>query len=257
MQPALKADQHPAHPESGEHCHPEAGCFRLVPLFSHLSDEEMQFLATGAQTRHFSKGEVVFQAGQDPGLLFVVARGLVKVTRISASGREQVVRLLGPGDFYGELSLFLPQTLAATGMALQDARVCLLGRSHVRELLHRSPEASFKMLSALALRIMELETLAEQLAVHPVENRVAALLLKLAVARGDVGDVAAPVSHGTGTAVDLPLTQEEMAKLLGTSQETLSRKLHALEDAGLIRLEGRRSVRLLDVNGLAERAEGI
>lgn len=252
MQPALKADQHPAHPESGEHCHPEAGCFRLVPLFSHLSNEEMQFLATGAQTRYFSKGEVVFQAGQDPGLLFVVARGLVKVTRISASGREQVVRLLGPGDFYGELSLFLPQTLAATGIALQDARVCLLGRSHVRELLHRSPEASFKMLSALALRIMELETLAEQLAVHPVENRVAALLLKLAVAHGDV---AAPVPQGT--VVELPLTQEEMAKLLGTSQETLSRKLHALEDAGLIRLEGRRSVRLLDVNGLAERAEGI
>ncbi|MBE3577900.1 MAG: Crp/Fnr family transcriptional regulator [Limnochordales bacterium] len=212
----------------------------------------MQFLATGAQTRQFSKGEVVFQAGQDPGLLFVVARGLVKVTRISASGREQVVRLLGPGDFYGELSLFLPQALAATGVALQDARVCLLARSHVRELLHRSPEASLKMLSALALRIMELETLAEQLAVHPVENRVAALLLKLAAARGDV---AAPVPQGT--VVELPLTQEEIAKLLGTSQETLSRKLHSLEDAGLIRLQGRRCVRLLDVNRLADRAEGL
>ena len=152
MQQDRKADQQPAHAESGgqEHCHPEAGCFRLVPLFSHLSNEEMQFLATGAQTRHFSKGEVVFQAGQDLGLLFVVARGRVKLTRVSASGREQVVRLLGPGDFYGELSLFLPQALAATGVAL-----------------------------------------------------------------------------------------------------------HSLEDAGLIRLEGRRSVRLLDMNGLAERAEGL
>ena len=249
--PSLRSETAPPRSSPGRsdaHGSLEVACFRLVPLFAGLSDDDLDQLAAGAQTRSFARGEVVFEAGRDPGRLFVVARGLVKVTRISAAGREQVVRLLGPGDFYGELSLFRPLPLASTGVALESAQVCMLSRDAVEALLHRSPRASLQMLSALSARIVELESLAEQLAVHPVEGRVAALLLKLAHARGAAQD---------GAVVEMPLTQEETAKLVGTTQETLSRKLHAMEDAGLIRLEGRRSVRLLRIEELARRAEGL
>lgn len=232
----------------GVRCAAEAHCFRRVPVFSGLSDDDLAILADGAESRAFRRGQVVFAAGRDPGRLFVVAAGLVKVTRVSAAGREQVVRLLGPGDFYGELALFRPRPLAATGVALGPARVCMLGREHVERLLRRSPEAGVQMLAALSARIAELEALAEQLGVHPVESRVAALLLKLAAAGDGARD---------GALLQLPMSQEEAARLLGTTQETLSRKLHAMEADGLIRLEGRRWVRLLQARALQRRAEGI
>ncbi|WP_324715831.1 Crp/Fnr family transcriptional regulator [Carboxydochorda subterranea] len=225
-----------------------AACFRRVPLFAELTEPELEELAAGSHPRHFRSGEVVFRAGEAPGYLYVVSSGLVKVVRTSADGREQVVRLLGPGDFYGELALFHPQPLPATAVALAEAEICLLSRPHVEALLRCNPAASLKMLRALSARVGELEALVEQLAVHPVEERVAALLVKLATAGGPIAD---------GVVVKLPLKQEELARVVGTTQETLSRRLHVLEDEGIIRLEGRRLVRLLDAARLIERAGRI
>lgn len=216
-----------------------------MPLFAELTESELAELASGAHPRRVAAGQTVFRAGESPGHLYVVASGLVKVVRTSAEGREQVVRLLGPGDFYGESALFAPQPLPATAVAMGEAVVCLLGRSHVAGVLQRNPSATLKMLRALSARVDELESLVEQLAVHPVEERVAALLLKLARAAGPVAD---------GTAVTLPLKQEELARVVGTTQETWSRRLHAMEDDGIVSLEGRRTVRVLDVRRLTERA---
>ena len=226
----------------------ETACFRRVPLFAVLPDEDLALLSSVAERRRLDRGEAAFTAGRDPARLFVVAHGLLKVTRVSASGREQVVRLLGPGDFYGEVSLFRPRPLEASGIALEPAVVCMLGRSGVERLLRSSPEAGTRMLAALAERIAELEALVEQLAVHPVESRVAALLLKLANAAGQSRD---------GGLVRLPLPQEEVARVLGTTQETLSRRLRALHADGVIRLEGRGIVRLLRTQELRRRAESL
>lgn len=236
-------------PDAARHaadgCSLPMACFRRVPLFSGLSEQELATLAAAASTRRFRRGETVVGAHQSPGRFFVVADGMVKVTRISPGGREQVVRLLGPGDFFGERALFDPHPLGASAVALEASQICMLDLVSVQQVLRSSPEASLTLLRALAARIHELESLVERLAVHPVEGRVAALLLKLATARG------VPVD---GQTVTLPLTQEEMAKLLGTTQETLSRKLQAMEADWLIERLDRRRVRLLKVGELRARA---
>lgn len=244
-EPILTGEPATAEPEAGGSYALPMTCFQRVSLFRGLPRKEMAELAGLASARRVRRGETIVGALESPGRFFVVAEGLVKVTRVAPNGREQVVRLLGPGDFFGERALFAPDPLEATAVALEPSQVCMLDLTGVRQVLQRNPEASLTMLRALAARIHELESLVERLAIHPVESRIAALLLKLARSRS------APVD---GQTVTLPLAQEELAKLLGTHQETISRKLQALEAEGLIQRLGRRRIRLVDVAGLRARA---
>ena len=208
-------------------CEGHAFCIELVPIFSSLSSDEKKEIAEITTSRSFEKGETVYRAGDTGGILFVIHTGRVKLFRLNAGGKEQVIRLAGPGEFIGELSLFSSLPLTDNAVATEKTSMCILQGERLKELIAKYPSIAFKVLDELSLRLEKAENRIEDISLSSVTKRVASALLELS---------------GGGREILLPMTKGDLASQLGMTQETLSRKLSALQEDGLIRLKGRRKI---------------
>jgi len=188
---------------------------------------------TSAKT--FQKGEMIYSAGDPGGKLYVIHTGTVKISRINAAGREQVIRVVGPGDFIGELSLFSSVPLSDNAEALALTTLCMLDGKRLKELMAKYPSIVFKILEELSRRLEKAENLIESISLSSVEQRVAQALLSL--------------SEGSHEVV-LNMKKGDLASQLGMSQETLSRKLAAFQVQGLITLMGHKRIVIRDRAGL-------
>ena len=175
------------------HSESHASCIEHVPIFSSLSHEERMEIMEIASSRIFAKGETVYRAGDEGGTLFVLYTGRVKLFRLNVSGKEQVLRLVEPGEFIGELSLF-------SSLPLTENRI-------------------------------------ENISLSSVTTRVSRALLELSEGKQEI---------------ILPMTKGDLASQLGMTQETLSRKLAALQEEGLILLKGHRNIIIKDKSALEE-----
>jgi len=220
-------------------CHKknEKTCIEIVPIFSSLSHDEMLEVAGITTQKTYEKGEMIYMAGDKGGKLQVIHTGKVKISRVSDSGKEQVIRVLGPGDFMGELSLFSPVSLTDNGEALERTTVCIIAGEKIKGLMGKYPTIAFKVMEELSKRLEKAENLIENINLHGVEKRLAETLIAMA---NDKGKVLLSMSKG------------DLASYIGTSQETLSRKLSNLQDLGLIKLIGHRQIILLDKKALEE-----
>ncbi len=210
-------------------------CVSGVPLFRDVAEEGRYRIAERVVTRRVDRGETVYGPGDRPGLQ-VLHAGRLKATRLTDGGREQLLRVLRPGEFTGEYSLLssLPATL--TVRAAEDSVVCSLPRAHMEELLAAHPEVSRAMLTTLATRLDEVESQVTGITSQSVRRRLAEYLMDVL-----------PV----GRAARLPMSKKDLASYLGTTPETVSRRLRGLADDGLIELGARNSVAVLDPAGLA------
>lgn len=211
------------------------GCIDRVPIFSSLSPEEKLEIARITSAKTFQKGEMIYSAGDPGGKLYVIHTGTVKISRINAAGKEQVIRVVGPGDFMGELSLFSPVPLSDNAEALAFTTLCMLDGNRFKELMVKYPSTVFKILEELSRRLEKAEGLIESISLNSVEQRLAQALLSL--------------SEGSHEVV-LSMKKGDFASQLGMSQETLSRKLAAFQDQGLITLMGRKRIVIRDRAGL-------
>jgi len=207
-----------------------------------LSPDELEKI--GKEMRHcvFRKGEVVVPAGSVVDCLYVVSRGRLNVVHTSASGREQVVRALGPGEFLGEMALFYDSVMEGDVVAAEETETCVLPRKAVAEIL-RNPEAALRLVEEMAKRLSAAEKLIADLGLREVGQRLAAELLRLAPSGQKKPE---------GIIVSVPVPWAEMAVRLGTTPETLSRRLGALADRGIIRQTGARTVLILDPERLKD-----
>lgn len=219
-----------------ESCDPRFACVSRVPLFGELSEEDRRQIAGVAVTRHYSRGEQVYRPGEESGLR-IVHHGRVKVHRIAESGNEQLIRILFPGDFLGETTLLTGRPANSWAVALEASEVCTVGREQMHRLLREQPSVALRMLAGLSERLDEAEQQVSAVTGVPVGRRLAEQLLELAV------------ESGSGS-FRLPSTKRDLASYLGTTPETLSRRLGELQDAGLVRLGRRGLVEVLDVDGL-------
>lgn len=219
------------------HCKSHAQCIEHVPIFASLSREEKMEVAEIASSRSFKKGEMVYRAGDGGGTLFVLHTGRVKLFRLNASGKEQVLRLVGPGEFIGELSLFSSLPLTANAQALESTTMCILQGERLKELMTKYPSIAFKVMDELSRRLEKAENRIEDISLSPVAKRVAGALLELSEGRQEI---------------HLPMTKGDLASQLGMTQETLSRKLAALQEEGLITLKGHRKIIIKDRAELEE-----
>ena len=183
----------------------------------------------------FEKGELIYSAGDKRKRLYVIHKGKVKVTRISESGKEQIIRILGPGEFLGELSLFSVDPLTDNSEAIEKVNVCVIDGQHIKELMTKHPSISFKVMEELSKRLAKAENLIENISLRGAEKRLADMLISLGDDKGKVV---------------LKMSKRDLASHLGMSQETLSRKLSHFQDLGLIKLSGQRQILLLDIQGL-------
>ena len=212
-------------------------CIEQVPIFSNLSKQEMFEVAIMCSAKTYARGEAVYQAGDDSGTLYVVHEGSVKITRISASGKEQVIRVIGPGEFMGELSLFTEQPTVDYAVAMKKTTVCLLRGEDLKDIMSTHPEIGFKVLSELSKRLGHVEMMVESVSLNSTEQRLAQTLLTLADDQG---------------MVDLEMSKGDFASTLGMTPESLSRRLRQFQDDGLIELKGQRGIIILEREGLEE-----
>ncbi|HHW11351.1 MAG TPA: Crp/Fnr family transcriptional regulator [Firmicutes bacterium] len=211
----------------GEHSEHHVLCLERVPIFAGLSREEKLEVAQISSSRSYDKGEMVYQAGDAGGTLFVLYTGKVKLFRLDADGREQVLRVIGPGEFMGELSLFSSLPLTDNALALEDSIMCVLQGERLKELMSKYPSIAFKVMDELSRRLEAAERRIEAISLHTVTRRVAGALLELSAGKNEI---------------ILPMSKRDLASQLGMSQETLSRKLTELENEGLIGLRGQRRI---------------
>lgn len=212
-------------------------CIEIVPIFSNLNYDEMMEVARITRENTYEKGEMIYMVGDKGEKLYVIHSGKVKITRLTEEGKEQVIRVLGPGEFMGELSLFSSLSLTDNGEALSKTRVCVIDGPKLKELMKRHPTIAFKVMEELSSRLDKVEGLIENISLHGVEKRIALTLINLANENGEV---------------NLKMSKGDLASHLGMSQETLSRKLTAFQDMGIIKLIGHRKIILMDINALSE-----
>ncbi|MCI1984702.1 MAG: Crp/Fnr family transcriptional regulator [Bifidobacteriaceae bacterium] len=212
-------------------------CAELVPLFAELPRADQDFIDAHLQHRVFHKGDQVFMPGDELKLI-IVARGSIKVYRMSRNGREQLLRVQEPGGYEGEAWLLGQPNDSLYGQALETSEVCLLPHTTFHELLLQQPLLSVRLLELNAAKLVTLEQINGFLGMDRVEERLATYLLDL--------------SKATGSATfTLPVRMKELAHLLGTTPETLSRKLKSFEESGLI-ARSRRTIRVLNQDELED-----
>jgi CRP-like cAMP-binding protein len=214
-------------------------------LFAALDPDAAVALRASMIDRTLGRGTVLFHEGEPGDRLYVVMDGKIKLGHTSSDGRESLLALLGPGEMFGELSLFDPGPRTATATALTDARVAGLGHEALRPWLTGRPEVAESLLQALAQRLRRTNDAMADLVFSDVPGRVAKALLELGEKFG--------VTASDGLRVDHDMTQEELAQLVGASRETVNKALADFATRGFIRLESR-SVTLLDVERLGRRA---
>jgi len=215
------------------------------PLFAALDPEGARVLREALVEKHILKGQTLFHEGEPGDRLYVILDGKVKLGHTSPDGRESLMAILGPGEMFGELSLFDPGKRAATATALTDASVLELSNEQLMPWLAGRPEVAAALLQALARRLRRTNEAMADLVFSDVPGRVAKALMDLGEKFGTVTPEGLLVTHD--------MTQEEIAQLVGASRETVNKALADFTQRGWLRLESRQVV-ILDVERLRRRA---
>jgi CRP-like cAMP-binding protein len=218
---------------------------RQTPLFSGLDDDAAASLRSSLSENRLRRGEILFREGDSGDRLYVVMVGKIKLGRSSPDGRENLMAVLGPGQMFGELSLFDPGPRSLTATAVTDVTMLSLGHAALLSWLTGHPDVARNLLGQLAARLRRTNDVVADLVFSDVPGRVAKALLDLASRFGRQADDGLHVHHD--------LTQEELAQLVGASRETVNKALADFANRGWLRLEPR-SVVLVDVERIQRRA---
>lgn len=218
---------------------------RQAPLFVALDDEAASALRATMVEIKISRGDELFVEG-DPGEhLYVIVEGKIKLGTASSDGRESLLAVLGPGEMFGELSLFDPGPRTATATAIVDSKVLGLGHEDLGPWLSGRPAVSQELLKSLAQRLRRTNEALADLVFSDVPGRVAKALLELSEKFGSRRDDGLYVAHD--------MTQEELAQLVGASRETVNKALAEFAQRGWVKLEPR-AVLLVETERLSRRA---
>jgi CRP-like cAMP-binding protein len=213
-----------------------------IPLFEGLVRQQHDKLARIVRERSYKRGETIFFEGDEGTGFYVLISGKVKIFKLSSEGKEQILHVLGPGEPFGEASVFAGKRFPAHAETLEESRLFFFPRAAFVELIREDPSLALNMLAILSGRLRKFTVLVEDLSLKEVPGRLAAYLLYASEERDRTNEL------------KLDIAKNQLASLLGTIPETLSRILTRMVRQGLIRLEGPRIV-ILDRQGLEELAQ--
>jgi len=219
-----------------------AGRITAIPLFEGLPGEQLQDIAGIVEEQAFARAEIIFSEGDDGAGFYVVASGRVKVFKLSPEGKEQILHIFGPGEPFGEVPVFAGQHFPANAEAMVESRLFFFPRASFVGLIGKNPGLALNMLAVLSRRLRVFASLIEDLSLKEVPGRLAAYLLYLSnKERGS-------------RELELTITKAQLASLLGTIPETLSRILGRMSGQGLIESDGRK-IRILDPEAMEDLAQ--
>jgi len=213
-----------------------------------LTEDQSQTLADLANELTIDKGELIFQEGDRGQGFYIVAQGKIKVFKMSFEGKEQILHIYGPGHTFGEVAVFQGKNFPASAMALEQSTVLFLPREAFVQQIEKSPALAMNMLADLSRRLREFTVQIENLSLKEVPARLAAYILTLAFEQ--------PAEHSQekqipAAKVSLPVSKVQLASLIGTTPETISRGLKKIEQAGFIKTDGKK-ISISDQEGLEE-----
>ena len=197
-----------------------------TPLFDGLSQEQLTRIARIVQQKVYQRGEAVFWDGDAGNGFYVVADGRIKIYKTSAEGKEQILHIYGPGHPFGEVPVFSGRRFPASAQAIEKSRLLFFPRDDFITLISRQPSLALNMLAVLSMRLRQFTVQVENLSLKEVPARLASYLIYLAK------------EQRTPSQVDLPISKGQLASLLGTIPETLSRIFNKMSQHGLIVVEG-------------------
>ncbi len=202
---------------------------RTIPLFSSVGDEDLASIASLLIERRFPKNKTIVEEGLPGDYMYVIREGRVKVTKLSGDGREKILEMLEEGDFFGEMSLLDSAPRSASVKALADVTILALARNDFLNVLKRSPDLALAVIQELTRRLRQIDEQASSLSFQRVKERTQGLLLRLAREETDVdGCLATPA-----------ITHQQIADMIGTSRETVTRALKTLKDQGWLAKQGK------------------
>ena len=203
-----------------------------VPFLAALSVDDRRWLHERVRRRTYTRGDIIFQK-DDPGQsLFIIEDGSVRIYVPGAQGMDLTLAVMGSGDFFGDLSLLDGRPRSASASALSETVVVTVERSDFTGLLRSRPEASLAILAEIAKRVRDTDQMATDLAFLDVGGRLARKLSELAGSHG--------VQRDGGILIDIPLTQEELANMIGVTRESVNRNLGVFRRLGFVSREGRK-----------------
>ncbi|GKT04247.1 Crp/Fnr family transcriptional regulator [Furfurilactobacillus entadae] len=214
-------------------------CLKLVPIFKTLAPDALAQVSQLVHEVTYPKGTTLFSAGESATALTIIASGQAKVYQLAANGREQLLYLLQSGDFDGEAALFNQSTRTSFAETLVESRVCTIARADFQQLLQTAPQLALNLVNAFGQRISQLETKTTAVSTTSIEGRLAGYLVETAA------------SFPAQQSFTLPMPKKEIAVYLGTTPETVSRKLLAFQRSGWIEKRPGNQIIVRDADQLA------
>lgn len=215
-----------------------------VLMFDGLPRDLLAAVASIATSRNFAKGEVIFNDGEEATGFYALAAGRVKIYKLSPEGKEQILHVFGPGESFGEVPVFSGHSYPAYAEALEPSRILFFPRYEFVELIKTKPALALGILADLSRRLRIFTNLIENLSLKEVPGRLAAHLLYLSERQEDSNELT------------LDLNKTQLASLLGTIPETLSRILARMAREGFIEMMDNRQIRILDRESIEDLATG-
>jgi len=213
-----------------------------IPLFNGLPADQLEAIKQIAIEKQLRKGEMIVSEGDDGRGFFVIAEGRIKVFKVSAEGKEQILHIFGPGQPFGEVPVFAGQRFPANAQAIDNAKVLFLPRAAIVDLITANPSLALNMLAEMSRKLRLFAIQIENLSLKEMPARLASYLIHLADEQDQEEVVTLKISKG------------QLASILGTIPETLSRIFAKLSGNNLIRVDGK-NITLLDRSGLEDLAE--
>jgi CRP/FNR family transcriptional regulator, cyclic AMP receptor protein len=205
---------------------------RGIPLFGRVSETDQEELATHLIERRFPKNATVVEEGLPGDYMYVIRKGRAKVTKASEDGREKIMNFLEAGAFFGDMALLGDETRSASVKTLEESVLLALSRRDFIDLLRQSPDLALSVIEELANRLRETNEQARSLSFQGVEERTRNLFERIARAEDEAGQKMMTPS----------LTHQQIADMVGTSRETVTRAIKQLKESGWLNQEGKRYV---------------
>ena len=215
----------------------------VIPLFNGLPTQQHKNLAAIALQKIFKKGQIIFSEGDEGIGFYIILSGRVKIFKLSGEGKEQILHIMEKEEAFGEASVFAGEHYPAYAQAIVETKVLLFPRQAFLDLISNNPTLALNMLAFLSRRLRRLASLVEDLSLKEVPGRLAAYLLYLS-------------DRNKGAAnLELDISKNQLASLLGTIPETLSRILNKMGKDKLIKTSTRH-IHILDHQALTQLAQG-
>lgn len=214
---------------------------KQLPFFQGLPPADFEWINSLFHEKDFDVGELICLSGDPAEQLFVVADGRVRLLRHSLTGRDVLLDLLTPGEFFGALTGLGDDVYPDTAQAQSPCCILVIGREAFQQILKRHPTVALKVIDIMSKRLRLANERVHQLSALPVEGRIASILLALGDKFGEKGEI--------GLLLQVPLSRDNLAEMTGTTTESTSRVMSRFQKEGLIR-SGRRWVSVINREGL-------